>query len=297
MFRREGDDYWPSYQLVASHASSQDYIQYMRGRPIIPEGPRWWAARRWRAVPFILPTAWPIWTDDWPELQKRGNYRSLLGVPVLRGGELIGVLALTRSAVRPFSEKQILLIETFADQAVIAIENARLFEEVQARTRELTESLEYQTATSEVLGVISRSPTDAKPVFESIAISAAQLCGAQHCNVYRFDGRLIYIAATYLRLECRPKRATTRQPPIAPGRGNAAARSIAYGTIAEIPDIDADADYERRDVTRISNLRSTMAVPMLKDGRPIGSIVVSRSKRDASPTGKSNCSKPSATKP
>ena len=186
-----------------------------------------------------------------------------------------------RRLVQPFSEKQIELVTIFANQAVIAIENARLFDEVETRTRELTQALEYQTATSEVLGVISRSPTDTQPVFESIAQSAVQLCGAQHCNVYRFDGRLIHFAATHLVPGMPPqaREANMKQPPIAPGRGNAAARSIASGTVAEIPDIDADPDYERRDVTSISNLRSTMGVPMLKDGHPIGAIVVSRSEK------------------
>jgi signal transduction histidine kinase len=223
-------------------------------------------------------------TDEYPEgseFAHRLGYRTILCVPLLRAGEAIGVIFIRRTEVRPFTNRQIELLKTFADQAVIAIENARLFEEVQARTRELTQSLEHQTATSEVLGVISRSPTDAQPVFDSIAQSAAQLCGAQHCNVYQFDGRLIHFAATHLVPGMPPqaREANMKQPPIAPGRGNAAARSIAYGTVAEIPDIDADPDYERRDVTRISNLRSTMSVPMLKDGHPIGAIVVSRSEK------------------
>ena len=120
----------------------------------------------------------------------------MLGVPLLREGTPIGALTLTRSVVRPFTDKQIELVTTFADQAVIAIENVRLFDEVQARTRELSEALEHQTATSEVLNVISRSPTDAQPVFDAIVQSAARLCEAMFSVVWLYDGDLLHVAAT-----------------------------------------------------------------------------------------------------
>ena len=111
--------------------------------------------------------------------QKLGGLRTMLGVPLLRENTPIGVIALNRTAVKPFTEKQIELIETFADQAVIAIENVRLFDEVQARPRELTESLEQQTAISDILAVISSSPSDVTPVFQSVAEHAARICEAQ----------------------------------------------------------------------------------------------------------------------
>jgi transcriptional regulator with GAF, ATPase, and Fis domain len=110
---------------------------------------------------------------------------------LLREGVPIGVIALHRTEVRPFTDKQIELVTTFADQAVIAIENTRLFEEVQRRTLEATDALEYQTATSDVLDIISRSPTDVQPVFDTIAQSSARLCKAQFCHVFRYDGHLI----------------------------------------------------------------------------------------------------------
>ena len=122
------------------------------------------------------------------ETSKLEGYRTMLGVPLLREGTPIGVLALVRSVRQPFTPQQIELVNTFATQAVIAIENTRLFNELRHRTDDLSESLEQQTATSEVLGVISSSVTDAQPVFDMIAESAARLCEAQFCFVYRFDG-------------------------------------------------------------------------------------------------------------
>src|SRR5262249_28877513 len=115
----------------------------------------------------------------WTRSIELARYRTMLGVPLLRQGVPIVVIALLRGTVRPFANKEIELVTTFADQAVIAIENVRLFEAEQQRTRELTESLEYQTATGDILRVISSSPTDVQPVFDTIAESAVRLCGGE----------------------------------------------------------------------------------------------------------------------
>src|SRR4029077_7291385 len=131
------------------------------------------------------------------EQAKMGGIHTVLGVPMLRQGTPIGVIILQRKAVKPFNNKQIELVTTFADQAVIAIENVRLFDEVQARTRALSEALEQHTATSDILPIISSSLTDAQPVFDTIAKSVARLCKAQFCHVFRFDGKLIHFAAQH----------------------------------------------------------------------------------------------------
>src|SRR5262245_28139090 len=206
------------------------------------------------------------------ELQKLGKYRTVLGVPLMRDGQPIGVINLSRTVVQPFTEKQIEVITTFANQAVIAIENTRLFEAEQASKRELQESLDYQTSTSEVLGVISRSPTDVQPVFDTIARNAARLCSALFCFVYRFDGKLIHFAASD-GLDPEQEKAARSRYPLPPSRASAATRAILNAAVEEISDIETDPDYEHK---AAKFYRSIVAVPMLKDGCPIGAIAVSK---------------------
>src|SRR5215510_13248485 len=137
-------------------------------------------------------------TSEYPQgsdLAHRLGIRTVLHQPLIRAGTAIGVISIRRTEVRPFTHRQIELLKTFADQAAIAIENTRLFEEVQARTRELTDALEQQTATSEVLSVISSSPTDTQPVFCAIAKNAVQLCDAMFGAVFSYDGRLVHWVA------------------------------------------------------------------------------------------------------
>src|SRR5690349_12827294 len=130
-------------------------------------------------------------------LQRAASYRSYIGVPIVRHGEVIGAIGCGRRRRKPFTAAQIELLKTFAEQAVIAIENLRLFTELEARNRDLTESLEQQTATSDILQTISSSPTDVRPVFETIAEHAVRLCGAEVSAVHRFDGEWVHIDAIH----------------------------------------------------------------------------------------------------
>jgi transcriptional regulator with GAF, ATPase, and Fis domain len=136
--------------------------------------------------------------DDFPggrAYARRFGYRTTLGVPLVRNGKVIGSISTRREEVKPFTDKQIALLQTFADQAVIAIENARLFTELQASNRELTTALDTQTATSEIFRVIAGSPTDVQRVFDTIAEHAWRLCDAAVSGVLLFDGQLVHVAA------------------------------------------------------------------------------------------------------
>ena len=189
---------------------------------------------------------------------------------------MIGVITVTRREPGSFTDQQVALLRTFADQAVIAIENTRLFEAGQASKRELQESLEYQTAASEVLNVISRSPTDVQPVFETIAKSAAHLCGGRFCHVFRFDGELIHFVSSH-GITAEAETMLRNAYPIRPGRATVSARSILSGIVEEIPDIDADTEFQHAGIAKAMGYASVLAAPMLKNGRPVGVIVVGRS--------------------
>src|SRR5262245_23737284 len=200
--------------------------------------------------------------------------RTMLGVPLLREGIPIGVIGLNRSTVQPFTDKQIELVSTFADQAVIAIENVRLFDEVQAQRHELSEALEHQTATSEVLSVISRSPTDAQPVFDAIVESAARLCEAMFSVVWLYDGELLQVAATHnFTPEVLNKLFKTY--PARPDRSTAAGRAVLDGKIAHLPDLLADPEYSH-ELALAGNWRASLAIPMLRDGKPVGAISIGK---------------------
>jgi GAF domain-containing protein/two-component sensor histidine kinase len=205
--------------------------------------------------------------------------RTLLGVPLKRAGEPIGMLALYRTEARPFTARQIELMETFADQAVIAIENARLFEAEQTRTRELGESLEYQTAISNVLGAIASSATDTKPVFDAIVDNAARLCGAEFSSMTHYDGELVHLAALN-NMNAEVLAEFRARYPLKPDKTQIGGRAILSGQIVRVIDILEDPDYPP-EMARAGGWRSMMGVPLLSKGKTIGAVVVA--KREVAP--------------
>ncbi len=203
--------------------------------------------------------------------QKISGSRTILATPLNREGVSIGSIMIRRTEVRPFSENQIKLLETFADQAVIAIENVRLFQELQDLNRDLTEALEQKTATSEVLKVISSSPTDVQPVFDAIVQSATRLCEASFGSAHRFDGQIITIEArqnfTPEQLEVSKERFPTPA-----SRGTAVGRAVLDSRLVHIEDIRTDPEYAFLGDQETFNYRTVMAVPLMKDGIPIGAL-------------------------
>jgi GAF domain-containing protein/CheY-like chemotaxis protein/anti-sigma regulatory factor (Ser/Thr protein kinase) len=216
--------------------------------------------------------------DEFPEgseTARQYGHRTLLNVPLLRERLAVGSISLRRSTVQPFTDQQVALLRTFADQAVIAIENVRLFNELQTKNADLTEALERQTATSEILRVISNSPTDVQPVFDTIVRSAVQLSGAGTGALYRFDGEQLHLVAHH-GVSPETLDVLQRAYPMPPTRSQVSGRAVLDRAIAAIHDVHDDAEY-LRDMAIRTSFRSLLGVPMLRaDGAPIGAIVIQR---------------------
>jgi GAF domain-containing protein len=269
--------------VTAAHYGDQKVIALGQRRPII----------RGLVLGRALLEARPIQvedithTDEFPEgraIAVRMGHRTVMAVPLLRDGMAIGGIIMRRSEVKRFSDKQITLLQSFADQAVIAIENVRLFTELQEKNGAITaahaqvaEALEQQTATAEILRVISSSPTDVQPIFDAIVRSASRLCGGEWAIVTRYDGELLHLAA-----QDNPRSggadAASRYFPQVPRRGTSiVARALLDGAVVHVSDVETeDLDVSAGEQYRRIGVRAVVAVPMVHDGRPIGVVGVSR---------------------
>src|ERR1019366_694566 len=255
------------YRLAANYGFSREFEEWAKQNPFKPgRGSitgRTALEGKIVHVPDVL--ADPDYT--FLEGQKLGGYRSNLGVPLLREGVPIGVFVLTRPVVKPFTEKQIELVTTFASHAVIAIENTRLLSE-------LRQSLQQQTATADVLKVISRSTFSLQTVLDTLTESAARLCEADMAAITRHEGSDYYYATTYVfPPELDDYLKSMRHEP---GRGSVIGRTILQGKTVHVADVLVDAEYTQVEGQKKADYRTVLGVPLLREGNPIGVIVLIR---------------------
>jgi GAF domain-containing protein len=280
LFQRDGD----AFHLAAIYGHAADVHgrlkEYFQGREVLADrgSVTGRAALEARVVQVPDVLADPDYT--WSGAQEIAGYRSALGAPLLHKGEVVGVIFVAKKVPQPFTVKQIELVTTFADQALIAIENTRLLNELRQRTDDLGEALEQQTATSEVLQVISRSPGDLEPVFEAMLANAMRLCEAKFGTINLHDGNQFRIVAEY---NVPPTFTATRlrQGPFRPHPASGHANVVRTKQVVHIDDLTATPPYREGDpaVTAMADLggaRTIVVVPMLKENDLLGTMTVFR---------------------
>jgi GAF domain-containing protein/anti-sigma regulatory factor (Ser/Thr protein kinase) len=270
-----------NYQHVAQRGGSAEYVEWLFSGPFVPN-PEYTLGR-------MIAERQPFHIADYRELAayrernprsvvtvELGGARTYLAVPMLKEGRVIGGITIRRTEVRPFSQKQIDLVSTFANQAVIAIENVRLFNELQTRNRALTEALEQQTATGDILKVISRSTTDVQPVFETIIRNAVRLCDGTFGMLWQSDGKVMDVGADY-NFSPESRAEFRRAFPHPLGTDTPAGQAILEKRVINLSDIHETAySAAVKERARTLGYRSVLVVPMMRDDEPIGALAVTR---------------------
>jgi signal transduction histidine kinase/HAMP domain-containing protein len=274
IFRAEDD----LMRLVARHGPVRSSLEAGEARPLTrgSVSGRAIVDRATLHISDLLGEADREYPDIAPAIRREG-IRTTIGIPLLREGVSIGSITAFRTEVRPFTDKQIALLQTFADQAVIAIENVRLFKELEARNAALTTALDQQTATAEILRVISSSPTDVQPVFDAIVANAVRLCGGVYGIIWRYDGKLVNLVGLHnFPTEGRDALTGHFPRPLDELEGPLPT-ALRTGTVVEIADVThyGDLGGRMRNLWRSRGVNSVIMVPMRRDTAVVGAIGVS----------------------